>query len=98
MDHAATVWQQATHLTVLMAEAQTVIALRTMGMAGLWPMPQGETARMVNEKPPAFVESWVAAGFAMLTMQSPGAVLQAWTRPLTRKARSNRRRLSRAKR
>lgn len=88
-------WRQSLALTTLMAETQTVVALRLMGLAGVWPVPRNETRRMIREKPPAFTESLVAANRALWLGLGPEAVLTAWTRPLTRKARANRKRLSR---
>lgn len=95
MDQAFSMWRQSVAMTTLMWEAQTVIAIRMMGMAGLWPVPRGENHRMVREKAPAFAESWMAASRAFWSGSGPDAALTAWHRPLTRKARANRRRLTR---
>lgn len=94
MPYVIPFWRQSLALTTLMVEAQTVIALRMMGLAGVWPVPRNETQRMIREKPPVFAESLVAANRALWLGQGPEAALTAWTRPLARKTRSNRKRLS----
>ena len=94
MPFAMAWWRQSLALTTLMVESQTVVALRLMGLAGVLPVPRNETRRMVHEKPPAFAESVIAANRALWLGQGPEAVLTAWTRPLTRKARANRKRLA----
>ena len=79
----------------MMAEAQTVIGLRVLGMAGVLPAAEGENARMVVEKQRAFAEAGMAA--AKVWMAGGGAV-GAWgaaLRPIGRTTRANSRRLSR---
>lgn len=85
---------QTARMAALMSETQLVMTMRTLGAVGLWPMPKGETLRMFQEKPPAFAEGMVAASNAAIRGKTPGAVVDAWAKPLTRTARSNRRRLS----
>lgn len=80
----------------------SVIALRTSLMA--WQMaPEGEEHRMISEKQPAFVEASMAATQAATRAMlrapfDPAGVITeatgAWTRSLSRKARANRKRLS----
>ena len=93
----------AADLAVLWAEAAAVMALR-MWMLGLGLAPPCEEQRMFDEKPAAFSSAaqaaWVAAGrsawgrpFDPLRAVFAGA--EAWTGSLTRKTRSNRRRLIR---
>lgn len=77
-------------------EANTVIALRTMGMAGLWAMKPAETLRMVAEKQAAFPASATAAGEALAKGHGPLDVARAAMRPLQAKTGPNARRLSRA--
>ncbi|WP_375256968.1 antifreeze protein [Citreimonas sp.] len=78
-------------------DVQTVMALRLMGLAGAWTMPPGEAVRMVTEKPPAFAKAWTAWQTAMLSGRGIEAAGNAFNAPLSRKARGNRRRLTRVK-
>ena len=89
-------------LTRLWIEAGSVIALRSFGL-GQSPGPRGEDRRMVDEKAPAFASAALAAWQAstLAAFRNPFDPIQAafagggaWTRSLTRKTRSNRRRLS----
>ena len=80
----------------MIAEAQFVIALRLAGMAGLWTLAPGETARMVTEKQRAFAESALALTAAAAGGRRPEQVLDAAVRPLGRRTRANARRLGRA--
>ena len=95
MQNSWALWRQSMAMATLMAEANTVMTLRVLGMMGLWNVPRGENNRMVAEKPPAFTESWVGMSRAFWTGKSAETVFNAWARPLTRKARANRKRLSR---
>lgn len=92
----ALAWQRSmVRLGSLVAESQQVIAYRVLGMAGMWSVEPSENARMVNEKGPAFLQSWWGASRAAMNGAAPVRVLDAWTGPLERKARSNRKRLAR---
>lgn len=88
-------WTLGLQTGVMMAEAQTVIALRLCGMAGLWPTRPIETTRMVAEKWPAFVQSAGAAGAAAMQGHGPHRIAEAALRPIRLKTRSNSRRLRR---
>lgn len=89
-------WQRSMlQLGSLVAESQQVIAYRTLGMAGIWSVAPTETKQMVNEKGPALMQSWLGASRAAMDGAAPDRVLDAWTGPLERKARSNRKRLAR---
>ncbi len=79
----------------MMAEAQTVIGLRTLGMAGILPAKDSENSRMVSEKVAAMTQSLNAAGKAALAGKRPDEVALAAIRPLGRKTRANAKRLSR---
>lgn len=78
----------------MLAEAQMVIGMRMMGMAGLWAVAPGENARMVAEKAPAFSEAGAAAWGAALSGARPDQVMAAWLKPISRRTRANSRRLS----
>ncbi len=75
------------------AEAQSVIAMRMMGMAGLWPVSPTEGNRMVLEK----VEAWhdlLRAG-AVTAFRPPFDTVEAAVKPYRRRTRANARRLGR---
>jgi len=90
-------------LALLFAEAGAVIALRTW-MLGANLAPAGEAQRMINEKQAAFAKAAVAAWEASFSAawqhpldpaRATFAGAAASTASLTRKTRSNRRRLVR---
>ena len=81
-----------------LAEAQTVMALRLFGMAGLWPLGPGEHRRMMAEKWSAFTASGTAAGIAAMQGQSPDRVATEALRPIRRVTKANSKRLSRKRR
>jgi hypothetical protein len=81
-------------------EAASVIALRMGGLG-----PRGEHRRMVDEKAPAYADAALAAwqASALAAWRYPFdptraafAGANAWTRSLSRKTRSNRRRPTRS--
>ena len=82
----------------MMIEAQTVIGLRVMGMAGLMPAAKGENLRMVTEKQIAFADAWMAGTQAMLSGASPGQAYSRALRPIGRKTSANSKRLTRRRR
>ncbi len=84
-----------TSTSQMLVEAQTVVALRMLGMAGIWPVAATENTRMVEEKMPALIASGIAAGQAAMAMKRPDEIMAAAVRPLGVKTRSNARRLSR---
>lgn len=89
-------WQRSMlRMVSLAAEAQQVIAYRTMGFGGVWSVPPSEAVQMVYEKGPALMQSWMGASRAAMGGAAPNRVLDAWSGPLERKARSNRKRLAR---
>ena len=79
---------------MLMAETQSVIAMRTLGMAGLWSVTPTERRRMVDEKLPAFTEAALAAGTAAFHGKRPDQVMDAAIRPLGKATRANSKRLA----
>lgn len=88
-------WRSWLSVATLVAEAQTVVAMRLWGMAGLWAVAPGETHRMTAEKLPAFTEAAQAAVRAGASGQPPVQVLAAAVRPLRKRTKSNARRLAR---
>ena len=86
---------QAARLSALAVEAQSVITMRLLGMAGMWNWPRGEALRMVSEKQKALTEASSAVTAAMMRGTAPGPLLQAAITPFERHVRRNRKRLSR---
>lgn len=82
--------------SMMMVEAQMVIAMRLMGMAGGWKVGRGENRRMVAEKSTAMVASTVAAGRALASGASAQGVALAALKPIRAKTRANARRLTRS--
>lgn len=78
----------------LMWESQMVIAMRMMGMAGIWSVAASETDVMTAEKPEAFAKAANAAGKAALAGKRSDEILNAWTGSLRRKTGANMRRLA----
>lgn len=91
-------WRPAFAVWQVMAEAQVVIALRVMGMAGMLPASPKERHRMVAEKGPAMARAAVAAGAAMAAGKGPGEVLEAAVRPVRRRTSANVKRLTKPRR
>lgn len=82
-------------LGTLAFEAQTVVSLRMLGMAGFWPVGKSEDSRMLSEKPPAFVRASAAATAKAFAGGRPDEILSAAATTLTKTARANRKRLVR---
>jgi hypothetical protein len=80
----------------LWVETAMVMNMRMLGMAGLWAVRPDENLRMMAEKPPAFSDAAIAGASALWAGKRPDQIAVAAMAPLTRKARANRRRLSRA--
>ncbi len=86
-------WSNALELGALMAEAQAVIAMRLMGMAGFWSVTPAEDARMVSEKVEALSRAGSEAARVALSGGSPDQIAAAAIRPIRCKTRANYRRL-----
>lgn len=85
-----------TQWTLMMIEAQRVIAMRLAGMSGTWNVSAKEDSRMVTEKHQAAV----AAGQAMIQTAargaSPAVVALAGLKPVRAKTRANNSRLTKS--
>ena len=79
----------------IMAESQMVIGMRLAGMAGLWPMAQSETNRMMSEKLSAGLDSAHAALRSGMAGGSISDVAMAAMKPVRAKTRANAKRLQR---
>lgn len=77
------------------SEAQAVATLRTLGLFGLWPLPERERATMIVEKPPALAASALAATFTIMGGQRPDRVLAAALQPIRIETNKNAARLVR---
>lgn len=75
-------------------EAQSVIAMRSMGAAGLWNDSEHENHLMVREKRKAFAKGSANATQAMMRGESPVAVMLEAVKPMQAKIGSNVRRLT----
>ncbi|TCS66305.1 antifreeze protein [Primorskyibacter sedentarius] len=79
---------------MLLAEANAVITMRMLGMAGLWSVTPGENNRMVSEKIEALNRSVTAANRAAMTGQRPDQIAAAALKPMRQKTRANSKRLA----
>lgn len=79
---------------MMMAEANMVIAMRMMGMGGMWRVNPSENARMVQEKTDAAIASGAAMTRAVMAGQSPAKVALAGMKPVRAKTRANATRLA----
>ncbi len=91
-------WALGVRTTQMMVEAQTVIAFRLLGMAGGWPVSASESTRMVLEKGPAFMRAYGDATVAAMRGKRPDEIAAAALQPISRKTRSNAKRLRRGRR
>lgn len=91
-------WALGVRTAQMLVEANSVIAFRVLGMAGHWPVSPSENSRMVLEKGPAFIRAYGDAAQAMMKGKRPDEIAEAALRPISRKTRSNAKRLSRRKR
>lgn len=85
----------AVETSLMIAEAQMVIGMRLLGMAGMWSVGPGEQTRMVQEKTEAMLASGRAAGRAMRAGKDAGAVALAALKPVRARTRKNAARLVR---
>lgn len=79
---------------MMLMEAQAVIAMRMLGMMGMWRVTPSETARMSTEKVAAVGRSAVAAQQAALTGKPPAVIADLALKPIARRTRSNVKRLA----
>ncbi len=86
----ANVWMS---YATLITEAHSVVAYRLMGMGGAWSVPRGENHAMLREKGPAFTEAMVASTMTAIKGGAPDKIMAAAIKPLSKKARANRKRL-----
>ncbi|WP_186766532.1 antifreeze protein [Puniceibacterium confluentis] len=87
-------WNATLQMTFLLIETQSVITMRLLGMAGLWNVTRSENTRMVDEKPPAMMQSAMNAVSATMNGARPDQIVTSAIRPLRAKTRSNTNRLA----
>ncbi|MDY6858895.1 MAG: antifreeze protein [Pseudomonadota bacterium] len=88
-------WRVQLELWHLSIEAQMVVTMRLLGMAGVWSVTPSETERMFGEKLPAFTNAAFAASRSAWKGERPDQILVAAIRPIRGKTYANSRRLSR---
>ncbi|MGB3554732.1 MAG: antifreeze protein [Jannaschia sp.] len=87
-------WRLQMRTARMLAEAQLVIGLRMMGMAGIVPARADETRRMVTEKQTAFADAWRAGAVALATGQGMSRAYGRALTPVGRRTRANAARLT----
>ena len=85
----------STSMAAMAAEANTVIAMRTLGMMGFWPMSLGENTQMVLEKPAALAQATEEALRATFRGDRPDQVFGAALEPIRARTSDNAHRLTR---
>ncbi|MCA1775042.1 MAG: antifreeze protein [Paracoccaceae bacterium] len=86
-------WANAYQIGLVMAEAQAVITMRLMGMAGHWSVTPAEDARMVSEKVHAMTKAATDSALVAMRGGSPETIAAAAIKPIRQKTRANARRL-----
>lgn len=79
---------------MMLMEAQMVIGMRMMGMAGLWRVHPSENTMMSSEKVSALGQSAIATSQAIMTGKSPALIAEAALKPISRRTKSNVKRLA----
>lgn len=87
-------WGNAMQAGMMIAEAQAVISMRLLGMAGVWSVPKSEDARMVSEKVHAMTKAMTDASKAAMEGKAPDEVIAASIKPLRKATRANSKRLA----
>jgi hypothetical protein len=78
----------------MLAEAQMVIGMRMLGMAGMWRVTPSENARMVHEKMEAVQQSAISATRAAMQGKSPAVIADHALKPIRRRTSANAKRLA----
>jgi hypothetical protein len=87
-------WLLGMRTARIMVEAQVVISLRLLGLAGAWPVAPSEATRMIHEKGPAFLRAAGNATASAMKGRRPDQIAGAGLRPIGEKTRTNARRLA----
>ena len=86
-------WANAMQVGYLMAEAQAVIAMRMMGMMGVWSVTPTEDGRMISEKVYALTKATTDATKIAMTGGTADQIAAAAIKPIRSATRANARRL-----
>ena len=93
MVNPAAYWAATVQVGMVVIEAQAVIAMRMMGMAGIWSVTPTEDARMVSEKFEALTRSATAAAHVAMRGGTPDKIAEAAIKPIRQTTRANAKRL-----
>lgn len=77
----------------MMAEANSVIAMRTLGMMGIWSVTPSEDGRMISEKVHAMAKAQSDATRVAMNGGSFDEIAAAAIKPIRNKTRANAKRL-----
>ena len=91
-------WRIVVQASQILAESNTVIALRLSGMAGLWPMSGAENQRMISEKMTATTQATHAVIRTGAAGGSLADIAIAAMKPVGRRTKANAKRLTKAAR
>jgi hypothetical protein len=86
-------WGNVLELGLMLIEAQNVISLRLMGMAGFWPVAPQENSRMVSEKVEAMIQATTDVHRVTMNGGSPDEIAAAAIAPMRDATRANSARL-----
>lgn len=86
-------WANALQVGYLMAEAQAVITMRMMGMAGVWSVTPAEDGRMISEKVYAMTKATTDSAKVAMRGGTADQIAAAAIKPIRRKTRANAKRL-----
>ncbi|UWR21364.1 antifreeze protein [Sulfitobacter sp. S190] len=87
-------WANAFQIGMVAAEAQAVIGMRMLGMAGIWSVTRNENNRMLSEKAYALTKSGTDAARVMARGGPPEKIAQAAIKPIRQTTRANAKRLA----
>ncbi|MEQ6247522.1 antifreeze protein [Sulfitobacter sp. HNIBRBA3233] len=87
-------WLNVVQMGMVMAEAQAVVGMRLMGMAGVWAVTGTEDGRMISEKTEALAKSYADASRVALRGGGGDEIVEAAIRPIRQKTRANVKRLA----
>ena len=87
-------WKTSVAIATVMTEAQRVVSLRMLGMAGVLDLGRNENRRMVTEKAAAARAAGLAAARAAMAGAGPGEITRAAIGPVQRRTKANVRRLA----
>lgn len=83
----------AIEVGMMMAEAQSVIAMRMLGMWGIWSVTPAEDGRMISEKVYAMTKANTDATRVAMNGGSLDEIAAAAIKPIRNKTRANAKRL-----